>query len=73
MRGAVMTTKVLTSYNNLTVENKSLVDDFIQLLSNRQLENDETLKVIEDARKGIGLSKAYTNIDDLMLDLNAED
>ena len=35
--------------------------------------NDETLQVIRDARKGIGLSKPFDNVDDLMEALNAED
>ena len=43
------------------------------LLVSRQNDENETLHVIEDARKGVGVSKAYTNIDDLMRDLNAGD
>ena len=35
--------------------------------------NDETLQVIRDARKGIGLSEPFDNVDDLMEALNAED
>ena len=35
--------------------------------------NRETIQAIEDARKGIGLSKAYDSIEDLMEALNAED
>jgi hypothetical protein len=41
------------------------------LLVSRQNDENETLRVIEEARKGVGVSKAYTNIDDLMRDLNA--
>ena len=33
--------------------------------------NAETIKAIEDAEKGIGLSKAYDNIEELFEDLNA--
>lgn len=43
------------------------------LLVSCQNDENETLRVIEDARKGVGVSKAYTNIDDLMRDLNAGD
>ena len=35
--------------------------------------NAETRKAIEDARKGIGLSKAFSSVDELMEDLNADD
>lgn len=35
--------------------------------------NGETIKAIEDARKGIGLSRGFTSVDELMEDLNADD
>ncbi len=35
--------------------------------------NSETLKAIEDARKGIGLSRGFTSVDELMEDLDADD
>ena len=35
--------------------------------------NSETIKAIEDARKGIGLSRGFASIDELMEDLNADD
>lgn len=35
--------------------------------------NVETRKAIEDARKGIGLSKAFSSVDELMEALNADD
>lgn len=38
-----------------------------------EMPNAETRKAIEDARKGIGLSKAYSSVEELMEDLNAED
>lgn len=34
--------------------------------------NKETRKVIEDANKGIGLSKAYSSVDDMMNDILKE-
>ena len=35
--------------------------------------NEETRKAIEDARRGIGLSKAYNSVEELFAALNAED
>lgn len=35
--------------------------------------NDETRKAIQDARAGIGLSKAFPSVDELMEALNADD
>lgn len=35
--------------------------------------NSETMAVIENSRKGIGLSKAYDTVEDLMEALDAED
>ena len=35
--------------------------------------NKETQKVIEDAHKGIGLSKSYSSVDDMMNDILKED
>ncbi len=35
--------------------------------------NAETLQAIEDARNGIGLSRGFTSVAELMEDLNADD
>lgn len=35
--------------------------------------NKETQKVIKDANKGIGLSKAYNSVDDMMNDILKDD
>lgn len=35
--------------------------------------NIETLQAIENARKGIGLSRGFTSVAELMEDLNADD
>ena len=35
--------------------------------------NSETIKAIEDARKGIGLSRSFSSVSELMEDLNADD
>lgn len=37
------------------------------------LPNSETIKAIEDARKGIGLSREFTSVSELMEDLDADD
>lgn len=38
-----------------------------------EVPNEETRKAIEEARRGIGLSKAYHSVEELMEDLNADD
>ncbi len=35
--------------------------------------NKETMKAMEDTEKGIGLSKAYTNLNEMWKDLEKED
>lgn len=35
--------------------------------------NEETIKAIQDLEKGIGLSKGYTNLDEMWKDLEKED
>ncbi len=35
--------------------------------------NNETIKAIEDARNGIGLSRSFPSVAELMEDLNADD
>ena len=35
--------------------------------------NTETIKAIEDAKKGIGISRPFSSVDELMEDLNADD
>ncbi len=37
------------------------------------LPNGETIKAIQDARKGIGLSRGFTSVAELMEDLDADD
>lgn len=37
------------------------------------LPNRETVQAIEDARKGIGLSRGFSSVAELMEDLNADD
>lgn len=38
-----------------------------------EVPNAETKKAIEDARKGIGMSKAFSSVEELMEDLNVDD
>lgn len=39
----------------------------------KNVPNKETRKAIEDARNGVGLSKSFNSVKDLMEDLDAED
>lgn len=39
----------------------------------KNVPNEETRKAIEDARNGVGLSKSFNSVKDLMEDLDAED
>ena len=68
-----MTANTAKAYERLNIEYRTLVDDFINMLSRRQSNEDETLQVIQDARNGIGLSEAFDSVDDFMEALNAED
>lgn len=38
-----------------------------------EIPNEETRAAIEEARKGIGLSRAYSSVEELMEGLNADD
>lgn len=38
-----------------------------------EIPNEETRKAIEDARKGIGLSRGFSSVEKLMESLNADD
>ena len=38
-----------------------------------EMPNDDTKKAMEDARKGIGMSKAFSSVEELMEALNADD
>ena len=69
----VMPANIAATYDSLNMEYKALVDDFISMLSRRQLNEEESLQVIQDARNGIGLSEAFDDVDKLMEALNAED
>ncbi|MBR1477895.1 MAG: hypothetical protein IJ608_08050 [Lachnospiraceae bacterium] len=67
----MMDTYLASIYDSLSPTNRASVDDFIVFLSNRQNNNEETIKTIQDAMNGIGLSDAYESVDDLMAALNA--
>lgn len=38
-----------------------------------ELPNTETRKAMDDAKKGIGLSRSFSSVEELMADLNADD
>lgn len=38
-----------------------------------EVPNEETRRAIEEARQGIGLSKSFSSVEELMEDLNADD
>lgn len=38
-----------------------------------EIPNAETIQAMENVKNGIGLSKAFTSVEDLMEDLNADD
>lgn len=39
----------------------------------RNIPNEETLRVIENVQNGVGLSKGFSSVSELMEDLNADD
>ena len=39
----------------------------------REIPNQETIRAIENVRNGIGLSKGFSSVEELMEDLNADD
>ena len=52
-----MTANVATTYEGLKLEYKILADDFINMLSRRQSNEEETLQVAPDVSKRIGIAK----------------
>jgi DNA-damage-inducible protein J len=52
---------------------QSLREQRIPFSISRDIPNDETRKAIEDTEKGIGLSRAFSSVSELMEDLNADD
>jgi DNA-damage-inducible protein J len=52
---------------------QALREQGIPFSISRDLPNNETRKAIDDAEKGIGLSKTFSSISELMEDLNADD
>ena len=69
-------------FENLGVNLSSSVNLFLRQAVREQaipfkvgnpLPNMETLKAIEDARNGIGLSRSFTSVAELMEDLDADD
>lgn len=52
---------------------KTVRENKIPFPVDREIPNEETRRTIEEARKGIGLSRAFTSVEALMEDLNADD
>lgn len=66
-----MTKVEAISFDDLNNEYTSIINDMIRMFRIRQKNEEITLKVIEDADNGIGLSEPFDNVDDLMVALNA--
>lgn len=65
--GMSMTTAVTVFAKKAVRENK------IPFEISGDIPNEETRRAIEEARKGIGLSRAYTSVDEMMEDLLNDD
>lgn len=52
---------------------KVVNEDRIPFDIGREIPNEETLAAIKEARMGIGLSRGFTSVKELMEDLNADD
>jgi len=48
------------------------MDDANIIKISEEVPNEETRKAIDDLRKGIGLSRAFTSVEELMEDLNRD-
>ena len=66
-----MTKVEAISFDDLNNEYTSIINDMIRMFRIRQKNEETTLKVIEDADNGIGLSEPFDNVEDLMVALNA--
>ena len=52
---------------------QSVREQAIPFRVGRPVPNSETVRAIEDARNGIGLSRGFTSVSELMEDLDADD
>lgn len=52
---------------------QSIRENRIPFTISRETPNDETVKAIENGRNGVGLSKPFHSVAELMEDLNADD
>lgn len=66
-----MTKVEAISFDDLNNAYTSIINDMIRMFRIRQKNEETTLKVIEDADNGIGLSEPFDNVEDLMVALNA--
>ena len=52
---------------------QSVREQAIPFRVGKPVPNSETVRAIEEARNGIGLSRGFTSVSELMEDLNADD
>lgn len=52
---------------------QSVREQRIPFVISRNLPNEETIRAIENAQNGVGISKGFSTVKDLMEDLNADD
>lgn len=61
-------TSAITAYAKQAVREQQ-----IPFKLSKNVPNEETRKAIEDARHGVGMSKSFNSVKDLMEDLDADD
>lgn len=61
-------TSAITAYAKQAVREQQ-----IPFKLSKNVPNEETRKAIEDARQGVGMSKSFNSVKDLMEDLDADD
>lgn len=52
---------------------QSVREQAIPFRVGKSVPNDETLRAVRDARSGVGLSRGFSSVTELMEDLNADD
>ena len=63
--------KLVEMYKVLSERDKELASEMIERLAYNYEPNEETIAAINDVERGIGLSKPYDNVSELMRDLDA--
>lgn len=54
-------------------EQLSALINFIKSFARMDIPNEETMAVIHDIENGVGLSRSFSSIDELMEDIHADD